>query len=186
MIVRRTDLEDVWIAEPQVFGDSRGYFRELWHRERYHEAGLDMDFVQDNASLSSRGVLRGLHYQHPEGQGKLISVVLGSVFDVGVDIRVGSPTFGCWVGSELSAANGLQMFVPGGFAHGFLVTSEQAILSYKCTAPYRQEYEGVVRWDDPEIGIEWPEAGMLLSEKDAKAPPLSAIDPARLPRFEGE
>lgn len=168
-------LSGVLLFKPWVFHDERGFFAETWNRERYAAAGLDTDFVQDNVSLSKRGVLRGLHYQNPSAQGKLVSVLQGAVFDVAVDLRVDAPTFKKWVGVELSSENLHQLYVPEVFAHGFLVTSETAVVSYKCTAPYVPEHERSVRWDDPEIGIEWPIAPSRLSVKDGTAPWLRGV-----------
>ena len=176
MKVVETKLEGVLILEPRVFEDERGYFFETWNQARYREAGISADFVQDNLSLSHRGVLRGLHFQvPPRAQGKLVSVLQGSVFDVAVDLRTASPTFGQWVGVELSSENLRQMYIPEGFAHGFLVTSESALFSYKCTDVYSPQHERSLRWDDPEIGIEWPVADPILSPKDAAAPTMAEI-----------
>ena len=173
MKVTETRLPGVLHFAPRVFRDERGFFVETWKRERYAAAGINADFVQDNVSCSRRGVLRGLHYQNPTPQGKLVSVLQGAVFDVAVDLRADSPTFAQWVGAELSAKNLHQLYVPEGFAHGFLVTSETAVVSYKCTAPYAPEHERSLRWDDPQIGIEWPLAETILSAKDAAAPFLA-------------
>lgn len=179
-----TGIPGLLVVEPTVFGDARGFFVEAWHASRYAEAGLPARFAQANVSRSGRGVIRGLHYQYPEPQGKLVSVLEGRVFDVAVDIRVDSPTFGQWAGVELSADNHRQLFVPEGFAHGFCVMGEGALLHYLCTAEYRAEYDAAVAWDDPRIGIRWPVAEGILSEKDARAPQLADIPPERLPRFE--
>jgi dTDP-4-dehydrorhamnose 3,5-epimerase len=168
-------LPGVLLLEPRVFRDGRGFFVETWNRERYAAAGLEVSFVQDNVSSSRRGVLRGLHFQNPTPQGKLVSVLHGAVFDVAVDLRVGSPTFAGWLGVDLSADNLRQLYIPEGFAHGFLVTSDTAVFSYKCTAPYAPEYERSVRWDDPKIGIEWPIDSPILSPKDAAAPRLQQV-----------
>lgn len=176
-------LPGVLLFEPRIFRDDRGYFLETWSRSRYADAGLPSDFVQDNLSCSRRGVLRGLHYQHPRAQGKFVSVLRGEVFDVAVDIRAGSPTFGQWEGFALSAENGRQLYVPEGYAHGFVVTSEDALFSYKCTAPYDPSSEGSVAWDDPELGISWPVAAPILAAKDAAAPCLRAIPEGRLPAY---
>lgn len=182
MKVTPTVLPEVLLVEPAVFGDARGYFLEAWNEERYAAHGIACRFVQDNLSLSGRGVLRGLHLQHPGGQTKLVSVLHGAVFDVAVDVRRGSPDFGRWVGQELSAANHRQLYIPSGFAHGFLVLSEEAVVAYKVGAPYRPEAELSVRWDDPDIGIAWPDVGMPhLSTKDASGLALATIDPGRLP-----
>lgn len=178
-----TELPGVVIIEPRVFRDERGYFVETWNQRRYAELGLPPEFVQDNLSYSTAGVLRGLHYQHPQAQGKLVSVLRGEVFDVAVDIRRGSPTFGRWVGVPLSAENGRQLYIPGGFAHGFAVTGKDAIFSYKCTDFYDPASEGSILWDDPDIAIAWPVRDARLSPKDAAAPRLRDVDPARLPAW---
>jgi dTDP-4-dehydrorhamnose 3,5-epimerase len=180
MNISRCELADLLIVEPDVFGDNRGYFMESWNRQRYREAGLDFDFVQDNFSLSRRGTLRGLHFQNPFAQGKLVSVLQGEVFDVGVDIRRGSPTFGRWFGMTLSAENKRQFYLPPGFAHGFLVLSEMALFHYKCTDYYSPKDEQGFRWDDPAVGIKWPAETPILSQRDAAAPRLSALPPEKL------
>lgn len=185
MNVIATELPGVLIVEPRVFGDERGWFAETWNRRRYAEAGIDLPFVQDNQSFSARGVLRGLHFQNPNPQGKLVSVVAGEVFDVAVDIRLGSPTFGRWVGVHLSASNHRQLWVPPDFAHGFCVLSETALFAYKCTDQYNPAAEGSILWNDPEIGIDWPIREPTLSEKDRDAPRLSQLPAERLPRFPG-
>ena len=186
MNVVETDLPGVLLVEPKVFGDERGFFMETWNGARYGEAGLPGHFVQDNLSFSARGVLRGLHFQNPDQQGKLVYVLQGEVFDVAVDIRAGSPTFGGWVGVTLSAENKRQLYVPEGFAHGFLVTGDSALFAYKCTAPYNAAAEASVLWNDPEIGIQWPSDAPVLSEKDRAAPLLGELPPERLPRYRGE
>jgi dTDP-4-dehydrorhamnose 3,5-epimerase len=183
MNVVETSLPGVLIIEPKVFGDERGFFMETWNGRRYEEAGLPGRFVQDNLSYSARGVLRGLHFQNPQPQGKLISVVRGEVFDVAVDVRVGSPTFGEWTSVTLSAENKRQFYVPPDFAHGFLVTGEDAIFFYKCTDYYAPSSEGILLWNDPEIGIEWPTDAPTLSERDGKAPPLREMLEGSLPRY---
>ena len=185
MNVIETALPGVLIVEPKRFGDERGYFLETWNRAAYREAGLDLDFVQDNLSSSGRGVLRGLHYQLPNGQGKLVSCVLGEVFDVAVDIRRGSPTFGQWVGVTLTPDNARRLYVPPDFAHGFQVVSDHALFTYKCTDVYNRAAEGSVRWDDPAIGIDWPIAGPTLSDKDQVAPLLADVPMDRLPPYRG-
>lgn len=185
MNVRQTRLPGVLLVEPAAHGDHRGTFFEAYHEARYRAAGIDLPFVQDNVSVSSRGVLRGLHLQHPHGQGKLVQVLRGEVFDVAVDVRVGSPTFGQWVGELLSSENRRQLYLPPGMAHGFVVTSPEAIFSYKCTEYYHGPTERSVRWDDPAIGIEWPRMDVVLSEKDRAAPPLAAIAPTDLPTYAG-
>lgn len=162
-----TKIPDAVIIEPDVFGDERGFFMESWHRQKFAEHGLELDFVQDNQSRSSKGVLRGLHYQLKQPQGKLVRVTAGAVFDVAVDIRKGSPWFGQWVGLELSGTNHKQFYVPPGFAHGFCVLSESADFLYKCTDYYAPQHEQGLLWDDPQIGIQWPGGDYKVSEKDA-------------------
>jgi dTDP-4-dehydrorhamnose 3,5-epimerase len=176
-------IPDVILIEPQVFGDERGYFMETYHAERYAEIGITTAFVQDNVSRSRKGILRGLHLQNPHGQGKLVNVLEGEVFDVAVDVRVGSPTFGRYVSATLSAQNHHQLYVPPGFAHGFCVLSEYATFAYKCSEVYRPESELGVAYDDPELGIPWPVREPVLSGKDQQNARLSQIDPARLPRY---
>lgn len=177
MKISPTRIPEVLVIEPRVFRDERGLFMEMWHRRRFAEHGLDWDFVQDNHSRSVRGTLRGLHYQVGRPQGKLVRVTVGEVFDVAVDLRRGSPTFGEWVGQRLSADNRLMIWIPPGFAHGLYVTSELAECEYKCTDYYSPEHERTVRWDDPALGIEWPLCGpVILSEKDRGAPSLEAAD----------
>jgi dTDP-4-dehydrorhamnose 3,5-epimerase len=166
MKIVETELSGVLAIEVDRHGDSRGSFVEAWHKEKYARLGINVDFVQDNISRSGKGVLRGLHYQNPSPQGKLVYVMEGEVFDVAVDIRVGSPTFGNWLGMTLSFENNVQLYIPEGFAHGFLVTSDTATFAYKCTALYSKECEKTIRWDDPEIGIVWPIASPILSYKD--------------------
>jgi dTDP-4-dehydrorhamnose 3,5-epimerase len=181
--VVETGLPGALIFEPKVFGDERGFFMETWNEERYREAGLSAGFVQDNLSLSQKGVLRGLHFQNPDQQGKLVYVLQGEVFDVAVDIRVGSPTFGEWVGTALSSENRRQFYIPEGFAHGFLVTGETALFAYKCTALYNARAEATILWNDPELGIRWPTDEPILSEKDRDAPSLAELSAERLPRY---
>jgi dTDP-4-dehydrorhamnose 3,5-epimerase len=180
MNVTRCDLEGLLIIEPKVFGDARGFFMESWNQRRYREAGLTEDFVQDNLSFSRQGALRGLHFQNPSPQGKLVSVIEGEVFDVAVDLRQSSPTFGKWHGVVLSGENHRQFFVPAGFAHGFLVTSPTALFHYKCTEFYSPKEEQTIRWDDPDIGINWPRLTPTLSEKDARGLLLRDIPRDRL------
>jgi len=185
MKVIETTLPGVLVLEPKVFGDERGFFMETWSLQRYREVGIQRDFVQDNVSSSTKGTLRGLHFQHPKGQGKLVQVYSGAVFDVAADIRQGSPTFGQWYGIELNEEKRNQMYVPPGFAHGFYVLSETALFSYKCTDVYSPSTEGSIAWNDPAIGINWPLDGEpILSDKDAKCPPLSQIPMDRLPDME--
>ncbi len=179
-----TDLPDVLVVVPRVFRDERGYFLETWHRDRYADAGFPAGFLQDNLSYSAPGVLRGLHMQHPSGQAKLVSVLAGAIFDVAVDTRAGSPTFGRWVGVELSAEGHRQLFVPAGFAHGFVVTSGvPALVSYKVDAPYAPGDELTIAWDDPDLAVGWPVAAPVLSEKDRRGLRLRDVPPGRLPRF---
>ena len=185
MKVIKTALPGVLVIEPRVFNDPRGLFFESYQTERYRDAGLSEVFVQDNLSCSVKGVLRGLHYQLLHPQGKLVSVVAGEVFDVCVDIRQGSPTFGQWFSQILSAEIHCQMFVPAGFAHGVCVTSETAVFAYKCTDFYAAGDEYSIRWDDPAIGIDWPLETPLMSDKDAQAPLLSEAK-AKLPIWEGQ
>lgn len=167
MKVISTSIPDVKIIEPLVFGDQRGFFLESFHSDRYRElAGIELAFVQDNYSRSSKKVLRGLHFQRRHPQGKLVRVVRGAVWDVAVDIRPDSPTFTQWVGLELSAENFRQLWIPPGFAHGFLTLSESADFEYKCTDYYRPEDEACLRWNDPGVGIEWPSCEPVLSVKD--------------------
>jgi dTDP-4-dehydrorhamnose 3,5-epimerase len=180
MRVLPCEIQGPVVIEPDVFGDARGFFMESWSRRRYAEVGLDFDFVQDNFSLSRQGTLRGLHFQNPQPQGKLVSVLQGAVFDVAVDIRRGSPTFGRWVGVELSAENRRQFFIPIGFAHGFQALSETALFHYKCTAAYSPRDEAGFRWDDPDVAIRWPLASPALSKRDAAAPLLRDLPPERL------
>ncbi|SKA20542.1 dTDP-4-dehydrorhamnose 3,5-epimerase [Novilysobacter spongiicola] len=185
MKVTETSLPGCLVIEPKVFGDARGFFLETWNRERYAGHGIGPDFVQSNLSRSAQGVLRGLHYQWPNPQGKLVSVQEGEVFDVAVDIRRGSPTFGQWTGVILSAENKRQFWIPEGFAHGFVVTSDAAQFSYLCTAPYDASADAGVAWNDAEIAIDWPVTDPSLSAKDAAAPCLGDIATGRLPIFPG-
>lgn len=178
MKVIPTDIADVLVLEPRVFGDARGFFFESHNRKAFKAAtGQDVDFVQDNQSRSGRHVLRGLHYQIRQAQGKLVRVSSGTIFDVAVDLRKGSPTLGRWVGAELSADNFRQMWVPPGFAHGFLVLSESADVIYKTTDYYAPEHERCLRWDDPQVAIDWPQgATPVLSMKDQVGVPLSQAE----------
>jgi len=183
-----TRLPGVLILQPKVFGDERGFFVETFRETWLAEAGVNARFVQDNQSRSARGVLRGLHYQRRNPQGKLVRVSRGAVFDVAVDVRLGSPSFGQWVGVTLDDVRHEMLWIPPGFAHGFCVISEQADFVYKCTTYYDPETDAGVRWDDPAIGVEWPEPGggaaTALSAKDFALPLLHEQEPARLPRFE--
>ncbi len=174
-----TDLPGVIRIEPKVFTDERGFFMETWQSRRFRDAGIDASFVQDNFSQSSKGTLRGLHYQIKQPQGKLVRVVSGEVFDVAVDLRRSSANFGRWVGEVLSSENKHQLWVPPGFGHGFLVLSATAEVEYKCSDFYAPEYERTIRWDDPDIGIDWPLPGgrqPILSARDAAAPLLKDAD----------
>jgi dTDP-4-dehydrorhamnose 3,5-epimerase len=182
MKVNKTDLPGVLLLEPQVFGDGRGFFFESFQDRRYAEIGIDLPFAQDNLSRSGKGTLRGLHFQEPFGQGKLVMVVRGTVFDVVADVRRGSPTFGKWVGFELSDQNHHQIWIPPGFAHGFCVTSDEADFFYKCTTYYAPQAERGVLWNDPQLGIAWPIENPNLSAKDAKNPLLK--DASVLPQYE--
>lgn len=184
MRVIESHIPGVVVIEPDVYGDSRGFFMESWNARRYEEFGLAWTFVQDNISFSHKGTLRGLHLQDPHPQGKLVTVLSGEVFDVAVDLRRGSPSFGRWVGHLLSSDNKKQMYIPEGCAHGFAVTSESALFYYKCTDFYSKQAELSVRWDDPELGIDWPIQEPVLSPKDAAAVLLRDIDPDRLPVFD--
>ena len=183
MEVIETSVPGVLLIRPRVFRDDRGSFLETWRAERYADEGLPTEFAQDNAAISSRGVLRGLHYQHPSPQGKLVMVLAGEVWDVAVDIRRGSPTFGRWAAETLSAENGHQLWIPEGFAHGYVVLSESAVFAYKCTRPYDPHGDAAVRWDDPELGIDWPVGEPVLSQKDRDAPRLEDVPPDRLPVY---
>jgi len=180
--VEPTAIPDVLVIEPDVHRDGRGFFLETFRAERYAQVGIHGPFVQDNHSRSNRGTLRGLHLQQPRAQGKLIRVVEGAVFDVAVDVRRGSPTFGRWVGVTLSAENFRQTYVPAGFAHGFYVTTEMAAVEYKCTDVYDPACEIGIAWDDPGLGIAWPAGARILSPRDQQHPPLAAIID-RLPKL---
>jgi len=183
VIALKTALPEVLVIEPEIYADGRGYFVETYRAERYAAAGIPGPFVQDNISFSKAGVLRGLHFQNPHGQGKLVFAVEGEVFDVAVDVRVGSPNFGRWTGTALSGKTGRQLYIPQGFAHGFCVLSGEAHVAYKCTAAYDPACEMSVLWNDPDIGIAWPIKSPVVSPKDASAPRLRDIEKARLPRF---
>ncbi|MEN6414781.1 MAG: dTDP-4-dehydrorhamnose 3,5-epimerase [Veillonellales bacterium] len=185
MNIVETKLPGVLIVETRAFGDERGFFKETWRQERYEALGIKGPFVQDNLSYSTRGVLRGLHYQNPHSQGKLVSVVLGAVFDAAVDIRVGSPTFGQWTGVELSGDNHRQFWIPSGFAHGFCVLSDTVYFTYKCTDVYTPSAEGGIIWNDPDIGIQWPVEAGVLSDKDQVYPRLKDIAADKLPVYRG-
>ena len=184
MKVIETSLPGCVVIEPAVFGDERGFFFETWNAERFGEHGLPTRFVQSNVSASARGVLRGLHYQWPRPQGKLVSVLEGEVYDVAVDIRSGSPTFGRWEAVVLSAENKKQLWIPEGFAHGFAVLSERAVFSYLCTEVYLKEVDAGVRWNDADIAVDWPISAPILSSKDETAPFLKEIAAERLPVYQ--
>jgi dTDP-4-dehydrorhamnose 3,5-epimerase len=183
MKASKTMLPGCLIVEPQVFGDSRGFFFEAWNAVEFSKIGVEAELRQSNISGSTRGVLRGLHYQWPNPQGKLVSVLEGEVYDVAVDIRRGSPHFGKWAAVVLSAENKRQLWIPEGFAHGFAVLSERALFSYMCTNVYDKVADAGVRWDDPAIGIDWPIGNPNLSDKDAKAPLLAEVAQDRLPVY---
>lgn len=183
MRVTETSLQGVLLIEPQLFGDERGFFMESWKSSSYGTAGLPEALVQSNFSRSAHGVLRGLHYQYPHAQGKLVSVLEGAVFDVAVDIRAGSPAFGRWAGVELSAANHRQLYIPEGFAHGFCVTSESALVHYMCSSEFMPQHDSAIAWDDPDLGIEWPSERFSLSAKDASAPRLREVPERDLPPY---
>jgi len=175
--VIQTAIPGVLIIEPAVKRDARGFFVEVWHEQRYRSAGIELPFVQDNHSRSGRGTLRGLHYQIQHAQGKLVRVTAGEVFDVAVDLRRSSPTFGRWAGTVLSGESHRQLWIPPGFAHGFYVMSESADLLYKCTDLYAPQFDRTLQWDDPEVGVEWPLSGTpLLSAKDQAGTPLQSAE----------
>ena len=175
MKVEATKLDGVLLITPDVFGDERGFFMETYNEAKAMEAGLSEKFVQDNHSRSAKGVLRGLHFQYPQWQGKLVRTIAGEIYDVAVDIREGSETFGQWFGCYLSSENKQQLYVPAGFAHGFCVTSDFADVAYKCTSLYEPAQDAGVLWNDPDIGIDWPVESPILSEKDVNAPRLSEL-----------
>lgn len=184
MKVIETDLPGCVVIEPQMFGDERGFFYESFNHDKLAEHGLAPAFVQGNVSSSVRGVLRGLHYQWPKPQGKYVSVLEGEVWDVAVDIRRGSPNFGRWAGVVLSAENRRHLWVPEGFAHGFVTLSERAVFTYLCTATYDREADAAIRWNDADLAIDWPLAEPRLSEKDGKAPFLADVPEQRLPTYD--
>jgi dTDP-4-dehydrorhamnose 3,5-epimerase len=180
-----TELDGVLIIEPKVFPDERGFFMESFQKQRYRQAGITAEFVQDNISRSVRNTLRGLHYQHPNGQAKLVQVLEGEIYDVAVDIRRDSPTFGRWVDVILSAENQRQFFIPAGFAHGFCVLSPIALFLYKCSDFYTPEAEGGICWDDPDLAIPWPVESPILSQRDSRFTPLRHVASHRLPSYRG-
>jgi dTDP-4-dehydrorhamnose 3,5-epimerase len=182
MNVERLALPEVLLVKPRVWRDERGHFVEVWRESTYGERGMGA-FVQDNVSVSRRGVLRGLHLQHPNAQGKLVSALRGRVFDVAVDVRRGSPNFGKWVAVELSEENGWQLYVPPGFAHGFQALTEGVVFSYKCTDYYAPGSERTIRWDDPVVGVRWPLENPLVAPKDQSAPSLAEFTAGWLPQY---
>lgn len=184
MQVEKTGLEGVLQITPDVYADRRGYFMETFNERRYREHGINVSFVQDNLSFSKYNTLRGLHFQYPFSQAKLVHVLRGKVFDVVVDIRKGSPTFGKWYGTILSDENYRQLFIPAGFAHGFCTLSETALFSYKCDEFYKPDCESGIIWDDPDIGIKWPITDPLLSKKDRGYSRLTDLDDGYLPKWE--
>lgn len=184
MKVQATELDGVVCVQPRVFDDARGWFLENWRDERFREHGIELAAAQLNTSVSRRGVLRGLHYQWPQPQGKLVWVAFGRVFDVAVDIRSDSPNFGRWTGIELSDENHCQLWIPPGFAHGFQVLSERAVFAYLCSAAYRPDYDAAIAWNDPKIGVAWPLPEAELSDKDRAAPRLQSLGREQLPLCE--
>jgi dTDP-4-dehydrorhamnose 3,5-epimerase len=184
MKIIQTDLPGCIVIEPLVHGDARGYFYESFNAEKYKNGGLDVRFVQSNVSRSARGVLRGLHYQYPNPQGKLVNVLEGEVYDVAVDIRAGSPTFGRWAAAILSADNKRHFWIPEGFAHGFVVLSDHATFTYQCTTLFDRAADAGIRWNDGEIAVDWPVSAPLLSDKDQRAPFLHEVPAERLPKYE--
>ncbi len=184
MKINTTPIDGLLVLEPDVFKDKRGFFLETYHVQKYRTLGIERKFVQDNVSCSSRGILRGLHFQYRHPQAKLVQVLSGEVFDVAVDIRLGSPTFGKWFGIMLSQDNLYQMFIPEGFAHGYCVTSETAIFAYKCSDFYSPADEGGLLWSDPEVGIQWPVSDPILSQKDSFLPRLSELPEDQLTAFD--
>ncbi len=183
MIRKPTALEEVLLFETQVHQDERGLFLETWREQAYREAGIQAVFVQDNVSVSEQNVLRGFHFQTPRPQGKLVTVLYGEAYDVAVDIRRGSPTFMEWTALTLSAERGSQLYIPPGFAHGFVAVSDRAVLSYKCTEYYDPSGDFCIRWDDPLIGVDWPLSCPILSGKDASAPTMAEISAEALPTY---
>lgn len=183
MRVEETKLPGVLLLQPQIFDDDRGFFLETWNRTRYESLGISVPFVQDNVSFSKKGVLRGLHFQYPQSQAKLIQVLSGEVLDVAVDIRIGSPTSGKGVTAVLSGANHSQLYIPSGFAHGYCVTSDTALFAYKCTDFYNPSTECGIIWNDPDLNIDWPIKEPLLSKKDAGYSRLKDLPPDKLPHY---
>ena len=183
MKITQTKIKDVLIIEPAVFPDNRGFFMETYNQKRYREFGIEYRFVQDNMSFSTKGTLRGLHFQYPNAQAKLVQVVRGEVFDVAVDIRLDSATYGQWMGARLSGENKRQIFVPEGFAHGYCVLSDNAIFQYKCSNFYSPQDEKGILWNDPDLNIDWPVESPILSDKDRLNPRLKDMPSSNLPRF---
>ncbi|MFQ6611971.1 MAG: dTDP-4-dehydrorhamnose 3,5-epimerase [Fidelibacterota bacterium] len=183
MKLEQTRIPGILLLHPDLHADERGYFYEIYKASHFSKMGLPDHFIQDNQALSRKGVLRGLHYQLHQAQGKLVRVVEGTVFDVAVDIRKNSPTFGEWIGFELSADNHLQVFIPEGFAHGYFVMSPTAVFQYKCTREYTPEDEYGLNWNDPELAIEWPVGNKIVSPKDSALPTLAEINKAFLPQY---
>jgi dTDP-4-dehydrorhamnose 3,5-epimerase len=183
MKITLASLSDVLIIEPNFFSDQRGFFMEMYHQRRYADCGIDTVFVQDNMSFSIKGTLRGLHYQHPRAQAKLVQVIKGEIFDVAIDIRRGSPTFAQWFGVHLTGESGRQLFIPEGFAHGFCVLSDTATVTYKCTDFYAPDDEGGILWSDPDLDINWPVPNPLLSARDSEHPCLCDVSLERLPVY---
>ncbi len=183
MNVKETKLAGVLVLEPNVFSDERGFFLETWNSVRHEDAGIEGPFVQDNVSFSKKGVLRGLHFQYPQSQGKLVQVLSGQVVDIAVDVRVGSPTFGHWISEVISDANHKQIYIPPGFAHGYCVTSQKAVFSYKCTDFYNPATESGIIWNDSDLNIDWPIKEPILSPKDASYSRLKDLSPDKLPHF---
>lgn len=183
MRIFKTALTECVVIEPVVHGDARGFFYECFHREKFAQQGLTLNFVQSNLSRSSQGVIRGLHYQYPNPQGKLVNVIEGEVYDVAVDIRMNSPTFGRWAAAVLSAENKRLFWVPEGFAHGFAVLSDYATICYQCTELYDRDADAAIRWNDGVIAIDWPISNPTMSEKDLKAPFLADIPQHKLPQY---
>jgi dTDP-4-dehydrorhamnose 3,5-epimerase len=181
--VTPTAIPEVLLIEPRGFEDARGAFVETWQLARYSEAVTPLSFVQDNVSVSRRGVVRGLHFQHPHGQGKLVMVLAGAAWDVAVDVRRGSPSFGRWVAEELTEGNRRQLWIPAGFAHGFQALSDGVVFHYKCTDTYHPECERTVLWSDPALAIPWPVADAVVAAKDAAAPLLADLPPEHLPSY---
>jgi dTDP-4-dehydrorhamnose 3,5-epimerase len=179
-----TEFEGLLVLEPTVFSDARGFLLETWNQPRYAAAGVPAPMVQDNLSRSVQGVVRGLHFQNPRPQAKLVFVLEGEIFDVAVDVRRGSPTFGRWFSVRLSAENKRQLYIPVGFAHGFGVLSPTALVSYKCSDVYQPEAEMTILWNDPRLAIDWPISNPIVSPRDAAAPTFDAIPPARLPAWQ--